>query len=106
MRRRVATFFALLALLFLACAVYGPSLLAPQEAGADCPITGDAGDAGPSCNNAVWPGRPPKDDPATYAGGALVLPLQTIHLDPHAGRGNLASYDRDRTSTSPGTPSR
>jgi hypothetical protein len=102
MRRALGALLFLLVFVFVACAVYGPSLLSGVEAGTDAPITMDAGDAGPGCDGATWPGRPAKDDPATYFGGEFVLALQTIHFDPDAGGGNLVGYDLDRACTCPG----
>lgn len=93
---------ALVLFFFVACAVYGPTLLSTSDAGPDAPVVMDAGDAGPGCDGATWPGRPAMDDPATYDGGEFVLALQTIGFDPDAGGGKLLGYDLDRACTCPG----
>lgn len=105
MRRALAALCFVLFFAFVACAIYGPSLLTSPEAGTDAQIAMDAGDAGPTCDGASWPGRPSMDDPATYDGGEFVMALQSIRFDPDAGGGNLLGYDLDRACTCPGAGS-
>src|SRR5881296_2290398 len=106
MRRVLVAVFCLCLVGWIACSLYGPSLLTepPLEAGADG-TSMDAGDAGPACQNATWPGRPSADDPGPLDGGEIVLALRTVLFDLDGGGGVLPGYDLDRACTCPGKPS-
>ena len=100
MRRYPAAVFVLI--LFLGCAIYGPSLLVSSDAG-EAGAT-DAGSDAPACQRATYPGRPMKDD-GTQDAGDIVLALRSIRFDVDAGGGSLLGYDLDRSCTCPAPPS-
>src|SRR5260370_34675207 len=106
MRRALVALLCLCLLAWVACAVYGPSLITPPpvEAGADATAM-DAGDARPSCPSATWPSRPTTNDPGPLDGGEIVLALRSVLFDVDGGGGALPGYDLDRAGTCPGTPS-